>query len=378
MNQVLIIAKNPQIREQLLHVVRESGVTADVAEEFDPALAQIAKEPPMLVLSENPADDAVMEKLRATMDKHAPVTPMILYLPERDSRLAIKRMAEGAFDCLCPPMTPGDFLAAGKRSVSRMGRQLVSTQSLTPPAWWRRTTFLMTAGFMMFLVLLAMGLFGLWTPPFQLYKLASDHPVAVSGGDHDIWVGDWSQQNLTCLQVRGDYLSIVDVHKFADFQPVAAVVAPYYVFTASVDGRLRRHRREAGLPVTASVPAPGSAPSGLAWDGESLWLSDSESGKIFQLDSRLSVKDSFKSPADKPVGLAWYKDRLWVADGDRNALWSLARQGALWERRGPYSLEIFAHNKSLKLSGFTIWHNKIWFVSEGDGVLVRHRLPEEN
>lgn len=377
MSQVLVIARAPELRDQLLRVALDAGVSAEAVEDFEPAMAKIATDPPVLVFSENPPDDELMAKLRDILDKHAPVTPVILYIPERDSALAIKRMSEGAFDCLCPPMTSGDFLAAGKRSAARLGRKLISIKSLKPPVWWRRTSFLMAAGSLVFMALLGFGLFGLWAPPFQLYKLASDHPVAVAGADGDVWVGDWAQQNLSRLQVRGDYVSIIDVFRFEDFQPAAVAVAPYYVFTAAVDGRLRRHRREAGLPVTASMPGPTTAPSGLAWDGQDLWMCDSETGKIYQLDTRLTVKDSFKSPAEKPVGLAWVKDQLWVADGADNALWALIRKGALWERKGPYVLDIFSHNKSLSMSGFTISKGKVWFVSEKDGVLVTHRLPEE-
>lgn len=377
MSQVLVIARAAELRDQLTRAAEDAGVSVESVEDFEPALAKIATDPPVLVFSENPPDDDAMAKLRGALDKHAPVTPLVLYLPERDSALAIKRMSEGAFDCLCPPLKAGDFLAAGRRSAARLGRTLVSARTLNPPAWWRRTSFLMAAGTLVFLAFLALGLFGLWAPPFQLYKLASDHPVAVAADGGDVWVGDWAQQNLSRLQVRGDYVSIVDVFRFADFQPAAVAVAPYYVFTASVDGRLRRHRRDAGLPVTASVPGPASAPSGLAWDGQDLWMCDSETGKIFQLDARLTVKDSFKSPAEKPVGLAWADGRLWVADGADNAVWSLVRKGALWERKGPYVLEIFTHNKGLAMSGFTVSDGKVWFVSEKDGVLAVHRLPEE-
>jgi hypothetical protein len=246
-----------------------------------------------------------------------------------------------------------------------------------PAPWWRHPILFMSLGLAAFLGLLGLGLLGLWTPPFQMYKLATDHPVSVAGDKDILWVADWSQQNLTGIRVQGDYISILQVQKMADFQPVAVAVAPFYLYTASADGRIRRHRKDESLAIVASVASPANAPSGLAWDGESLWSCDADTGKIYQHDPQMGVKISFKAPALKPVGLAWYKGALWVADGKDPVLWKMTLQGTEWKKEGPFLLEVFAHNNKLALSGFTIWKDRAWIVSESGGVLVQHRLPEK-
>ncbi len=376
MTQVLVVARDPGIREQLSQAARQCGLSTEALEDFEPAYAALEKEPPALLVIQDPPDDDVMERLEKTLRAHAPVTPLLVYLGERDGARALKRMAQGAYDCLCPPLTPKDFLAAGKRAASRLGRRLLTTRRVGPVSWWRQPVTYVAVGVVAFVSLLAMGLVGLWTPPFQIYQLASDHPVAVAAEKDAVWVVDWSQQNLTCLKVLGDYLSIVRVHKLADFQPVALAIAPYYAYTASADGRLRRHRWDDTLGVVASVPAPGPSPSGLAWDGQTLWSCDSYTGQIYEHDARLGVKAAHPSPTTKPVGLAWEDGSLWVADGERNALWKLTRKGTEWDRQGPLALEAFAHNRRLQLSGFTLWHKRAWIVSEAGGVLLQHRLPE--
>ncbi|MBI5242997.1 MAG: transglutaminase [Elusimicrobia bacterium] len=67
--------------------------------------------------------------------------------------------------------------------------------------------------------------------------------------------------------------------------------------------------------VLKTLETPGFLPSGLAFDGKRLWVSDMEEGKIFQLDpedgTSLKVIDA---PTPKPVGLAWDGKHLWVAD----------------------------------------------------------------
>ncbi|HRY28424.1 MAG TPA: hypothetical protein P5079_00140 [Elusimicrobiota bacterium] len=376
MSQVLIVARDPAVRDQLKDVARQAGVTVDLLEDFDPAFAAIEREPPVLVFAENPPSDDVMEQLRKTLKVHAPVTPLLLYLPERNSALALKRMTEGAYDCLSSPVTPGDFLAAAKRSVSRLGRRLLTSRQVRPAVWWRRPAVVAAFSVLMVAGFLVLGVLRFWSPPFQIFKLASDHPVAVGGDEDTLWVADWSQQNLTRVAVRGDYLSIVQVNRFEDFQPVASALAPYYAYTASADGRLRRHRLDDALSSVALVPSPGPSPSGLAWDGAALWSCDSYTGKIYEHDARLGVKNIFDGPAAKPVGLAWVDDTLWVADGEHNTLWRLNRTGVDWEKKGPFAPLVFAHNRNFQLSGFTVWKGSVWIVSEAGGVLIKERLPK--
>jgi DNA-binding response OmpR family regulator len=376
MTQVLIIAKDGTVREQLRQVARQSGVNAETAEDFGPGFAQIEREPPVLVVAENPPDDETMETLSRTLREHAPVTPLLVFLPERNSSLALKRMAGGAYDCLCPPLTPGDFLAAGKRAVSRTGRRLFTSKPIRPLSWWRQPLFFMAAGLAAFLALTAVAIVGLWEPPFKIYKLAADHPAAAAGARDHIWVADWSSQNLTEHRVDRDYLSILRVQKLSDFMPVAMTLAPFYVYTASSDGRIRRHRQDDTFTVVASVEGPGPAVSGLAWDGESLWSCDSFTGKIYEYDARMAVKNVHPSPAEKPLGLAWEDGWLWVGDGETQSLWRMKREGVDWKKEGPFALEVFTHNKSLQFSGFTVWKGRAWIVSETGGVLIRHRLPK--
>jgi CheY-like chemotaxis protein len=377
-SQVLLIARDAAVRDQLQNVIRQAGVSADVVGDFGPALAQLEKEPPVLVLAEDPPSDDVMENLQKALRSHAPVTPLLVFLGALDSGRAVKRMGQGAFDCLCPPLSPGDFLSAAKRAVSRCGRRLLVSRPAGRAASWRHAAAFVAAGVVLFLALLGVGLYGVFSPPFHIYKLATEHPAAVAGDDDGLWVADWAQQSLTHLRVKSGYMSIVQVHKFADFQPVSVVAAPYYIYTASADGRLRRHRRDDKLTVTASLPAPGPAVAGLAWDGDSLWSVDADTGKIYEHDARLGVKRASASPVAKPAGLAWWKDHLWVADAQTRRLWKLTPQGSEWKKTGPYELSIFDHNRHIQMTNFTLWGNNLWFVSEGDGILVRHRVPRES
>ena len=58
------------------------------------------------------------------------------------------------------------------------------------------------------------------------------------------------------------------------------------------------------IETIAAPLSPDARPTGLAWDGTHLWLSDRRHDKIMQVDpADMSVISSFDSPGDEPRGL---------------------------------------------------------------------------
>jgi hypothetical protein len=71
----------------------------------------------------------------------------------------------------------------------------------------------------------------------------------------------------------------------------------------------------AALPgdITAGHPA-SDLPTGLAWDGRSIWLADRDTGWIFAIDPESGAAiDSIESPAFSPLELAFGDGFLWVS-----------------------------------------------------------------
>jgi len=67
--------------------------------------------------------------------------------------------------------------------------------------------------------------------------------------------------------------------------------------------------------IILQFPAPGPSPSGLAWDGEALWVADEDTDTIYKLDPADGrVISSFKTPGSQVCGLAWGDGLLWYAD----------------------------------------------------------------
>jgi sugar lactone lactonase YvrE len=65
--------------------------------------------------------------------------------------------------------------------------------------------------------------------------------------------------------------------------------------------------------ILRTLDTPSSLPTGLAWDGRTLWLADANLDKICQMDPRDgSVIRNFDTSDSVPTGLAWFGTALWL------------------------------------------------------------------
>lgn len=67
--------------------------------------------------------------------------------------------------------------------------------------------------------------------------------------------------------------------------------------------------------VILSFPTPAGCPSGLAWDGQFLWLADWKEARLYKINPGSGeVVQSIPAPGFRPQGLAWGNGRLYVSD----------------------------------------------------------------
>ncbi len=77
--------------------------------------------------------------------------------------------------------------------------------------------------------------------------------------------------------------------------------------------------------VVNDFPAPGGNSTGLTWDGRYLWIADTGTDKIYQLESNLGqIRYTIPAPAGATVnGLAWDGEYLWCSDNENNRLYQI-------------------------------------------------------
>ena len=78
--------------------------------------------------------------------------------------------------------------------------------------------------------------------------------------------------------------------------------------------------------VVKKFESPGCDPDGLTWDGKYLWVTDKKdsSRKIFKIDSSDgNITESIASPGGNPYGLAWDGRYLWITDLNTNKIYRM-------------------------------------------------------
>ena len=134
-----------------------------------------------------------------------------------------------------------------------------------------------------------------------------------------------------------------------------------------------------------SFPAPGQWPSGLAWDGSHLWLSDNESDSFYRLTTEGVVEaafplfDSFPSPA----GMTFIGDKLWMVDENTSTLYQVdPATGAALKSFGLPDTNEDASSWGLAWDGNHLWHSEyahgnIYELDTTDGsVILQFASPD--
>ena len=77
--------------------------------------------------------------------------------------------------------------------------------------------------------------------------------------------------------------------------------------------------------VQQTLPAPGYQVEGLTWDGKFLWALDAEAKRAFQLDPRTGIAErTINVRCGSPQGLTFDGKHLWVADLKRDRLFQIS------------------------------------------------------
>jgi len=160
--------------------------------------------------------------------------------------------------------------------------------------------------------------------------------------------------------------------------------------------------------------APGNAPSGIAWDGKTLWhsnegviykldergnilkkmsrryrganglvwasgklwMSNARQRKIYALDGVGDVIKSFSPPGNLPFGLAWDGKNLWHSDLNTQSIYKMGLNGSIIE-----SFKVpFAHPSGIAWDKYYLWvaapeEQKIYKLSEKGDVVSSLSSP---
>jgi transglutaminase-like putative cysteine protease len=124
--------------------------------------------------------------------------------------------------------------------------------------------------------------------------------------------------------------------------------------------------------VSRSFPSPSPCASGLAFDGENLWLADFKTDSLYALSPGSGrVVEALPAPSYRPYGLAWDGSYLWVVDGEENSLIQFDVKSGVNLRTIPSPVD---RPTGLAWDGSNLWladHTSIQMISTEDGTTIK-------
>lgn len=118
----------------------------------------------------------------------------------------------------------------------------------------------------------------------------------------------------------------------------------------------------------SSFPTPGSEPTGIAFDGNHLWLVDPYFQNIYQLDTSGNVVSNFSVPNEFRSGLEWQGAGMWT-NTDTNKVSFYTTSGSITSTKTLSNLPI-----GQGIFDFAIGGAKV-FISSGDKIYIQDWIP---
>ena len=125
--------------------------------------------------------------------------------------------------------------------------------------------------------------------------------------------------------------------------------------------------------VVKHFPAPGRCPTGLTFDGESLWLADRRSDLLYRIDPKDGrVVESLPAPGYQVEGLASEGDFLWALDAEGKKAFKLNRKTGIAEKTIPIQCK---SPQGLTFDGKHLWvadfkRHRLFQISTEDGTTI--------
>lgn len=125
--------------------------------------------------------------------------------------------------------------------------------------------------------------------------------------------------------------------------------------------------------IVKQLPAPGSCPTGLTFDGKYLWLADRKSDSLYKIDPENgSIIEAIEAPGFQVEGLTMEEDLLWVLDVEEKAAYRLNPKTGIVEK----TIDVPCNNpQGLAWDGEYLWvadfkKDKLFQISTEDGTTI--------
>lgn len=337
----------------------------------------------LVLIEENTGMPA--EELIKKIKKISPDQSIIVFLEKTSMNRALQLMSKGVHDCIEPSFMTQELLAVVKKGLRKNTQENLE---IVPKkkVWWKNPKVLVP------IVSILLTISGGWfqhrwslkqeqerkireSLAEKEFSLPYTHPSAITYDGESFWVCDWFTQSI--YRHKPDTFEIVSVHHFSDANPIAVTWVGSVLWVLTSDGKVEKHAADEKLSLLRSVKIRSGNPTGIAHDGNVLWICDASLKKISKYlpDEKLTVLAEYPYPGESPAGLFWDGNSLWSVDGERKALLRHRIEGNRLlideVKQFPQYNEI-----AFKLTGATFDGSRFWSISEGPSKVIRHAVEK--
>jgi hypothetical protein len=157
-----------------------------------------------------------------------------------------------------------------------------------------------------------------WTmTPIAVKSFTLDNPTSMASDGTVLWVTDWkgTLSAYDPYDLRSPLRSL-HVSISGAYRPAAVAIGREMFYTLdAAQGRIVRHQPGDPSAILYWKPAPGPAPTALAWDGKALWSYDAVNKAVYRHGADEANAKAYVLDADVvPTAMNWLGGRLWLFD----------------------------------------------------------------
>lgn len=388
---ILIADDTPDIAQVVKAIVENYGYRAVTVEDGRQAVQKAVELRPDLIFLDVMMPEMHGIEALTEIRKKCPDIPVVMLSVVNDSQTTSHARRLGAFAYITKPFRIEDVTGVIERA---MQQKPVTRGFLRGPGRiWRflRGWAGPRAAKIAIGAAVAAVLFGVWReipsardiwmrvsvkPALQEFSLPYQNPVAICfSNDKTAWIADWVTGSVNKHKVDRN-LSLRGSYAVPGGHPTGIAWDGSSLWSCnSWERRIYRHNADDKLSVEVSYSSPAPEPSGLFWEGEILWVCDGKEGRIYRMKLKgddFEVLDSYKYPSGSPVGISVTLEHVWTADSETNLIYQHAKDRTLTAVRA-FSIP-FLKEKGLDLSGFTLDGDDLWVLADNHARAYKTRV----
>lgn len=207
------------------------------------------------------------------------------------------------------------------------------------------------------------------------FNTETDRSSGITFDGESLWIGSTYSREIVRVDAKDGRM--LERH----FTPGAGVIYQMVGDPAGRSSPLAKSRPRKPAPSSASKQvggydmgkvlggaAPGTGAHGQEWRDGKLWFAVPPSREVYCVDPKTWVVQSkFATSGNRPHGIGWEGDSLWVTDSNLNAFFKHdPASGEILEKIQLADSDPLPH-------GMTIWQGTLWYCDDV-GVICRIRL----